>query len=104
MAIYRISGVWQNANNVITHYAMHLVAAEGTARARKVPKAEAVALVEHRDNTATTWMWNYQQSRWVVGENVEVVNGVSGKFLRSNPDNRVSDNLQHLIDYDWIAP
>lgn len=103
MATYRISGIWKNNQNVITHYAMHTVTATGTTRSRKVPKAEAVALVEHRDNSATTWMWNYTQSSWVVGENVEVVTGVNGKFLRSNPDNRVSDNLQHLINYEWIA-
>ena len=38
------------------------------------------------------------------GENVEVVNGTNGKYLRSDSNNRLTDNLGHLIDFDWIAP
>lgn len=104
MATYRISGIWKNDANVITHYAMHEVFSDSISRARKTTKAQAVALLEQRGNTATTWVWSYQYSHWVIGETVEVVNGINGKYLRSYPDNRVSDNLQHLIDFDWIAP
>ncbi|MCX2764331.1 hypothetical protein [Aquimarina muelleri] len=28
----------------------------------------------------------------------------SVKYLRSNPDDKRTDNLEHLIDFDWIAP
>ena len=48
--------------------------------------------------------WNYSIANWKIGEKVEVVNGSNGKYLRTNPDNKVTDNLQHLIDFDWIAP
>jgi hypothetical protein len=34
---------------------------------------------------------------------VEVIKGSTGKYLRSNPDNSLTDNLEHLIDYDWIS-
>lgn len=104
MAIFRISGVWKDENNIITNYAFHTVVEGSVYRATKISKAKAVALLETRGNTATTWIWNYTQAKWNVGENVEVVNGINGKYLRSNPDNKITDNLGHLIDFDWIAP
>jgi hypothetical protein len=104
MALFRISGVWMNADNVITYYAFHTVSDTSTGRAVKKSKAEAIRLLEEKGNSATTWMWNYKQAKWNIGEKVEVVNGSNGKYLRSNPDDQLTDNLQHLIDYDWIAP
>lgn len=104
MALYRISGVWKDNNNVITHYAFHEISSDNTAnRAIKKTKAQAVLLLETRGNKATTWLWNYSTSNWIVGENVQVVNGASGKYLRTDPDKRITDNLSHLIDYDWLS-
>ena len=103
MALYRISGVWKNADNVITHYAFHTVNETSVSRATKKTKANAVRTLEATGNSATTWMWNYNQSGWKVGENVEVVNGSNGKYLRSDPNNKKTDNLGHLIDFDWIS-
>lgn len=104
MGKYRISGVWKDANNVITHYAFHEVGDNSTSRAMKKSKAHAIALVEAKGNDVVTWVWNYRQASWNVGENVSVVNGTNGKYLRSNPDDKLTDNLGHLIDFDWIAP
>lgn len=103
MAEYRISGVWKDSRDVITHYAFHTVGETSTTRAIKKSKAEAIRLLETFGNTAKTWVWNYTRSGWVIGESVEVVNGASGKYLRSNPDNTKTDNLAHLMDFDWIA-
>jgi hypothetical protein len=102
MATYRISGVWKDGET-ITHYAFHTVTPTGATRASKKSKAQAVALVEAEGNTTTTYMWSYVKAQWNIGEKVDVVNGANGKFLRSHPDGKVSDNLGHLIDYDWIA-
>jgi hypothetical protein len=102
MTKFRISGIWKNKDNVITHYAFHPVGEASTSRADKVTKAEAIKLLEIGVNSATTWIWNYKQSNWNVGENVEVVNGTYGKYLRSNPNDKTTDNLGHLIDFDWI--
>lgn len=102
MAKYRISGVWKNSDNVITHYAFHTVEVNSTSRASKKTKSEAIGLLETRGNSATTWIWNYKQSKWNIGEDVEVVNGQNGKYLRSNPNDTTTDNLAHLIDFDWI--
>lgn len=104
MAIYRISGVWKDANNVITDYAFHTISENSTSRASKKTKAQAIVLLETPQNSATTWIWNYVNAQWVIGETVQVVNGSSGKYLRSNPDNKLTDNLGHLIDFDWITP
>jgi hypothetical protein len=93
-----------NKNNVITHYAFHTVNTDSTTRAVKKSKAEAIALLEIKGNVAYTWVWNYAKASWSEEEQVEVVNGSTGKYLRSNRDNKLTDNLQHLIDFDWIAP
>lgn len=102
--MYRISGVWKDSNNIITHYAFHSVGENSNSRAIKKSKTQAIALLETAGNSATTWVWSYTLARWTVGETVQVVNGASGKYLRSNPDNKLTDNLAHLIDFDWIAP
>lgn len=103
MATFRISGVWESTNKIITHYAIHSVGETSTSRAAKTSKAEAIRLVETKGNIVTTWVWNYNRVGWDIGENVEVVNGSDGKYLRSNPNNKKTDNLAHLIDYDWIS-
>lgn len=103
MAIYRISGVWKDSNNVITHYAFHMVYETSVSRASKTSKAKAISILETYGNSATTWNWNYRSAKWDIGENVQVVNGSNGKYLRSDPDNKLTDNLAHLIDFDWIA-
>jgi len=102
MAVFKISGVWKHSNNVITDYAFHTVSENGVSRATKKSKTQAIALIENSANSAITWMWNYKKSFWENGKNVSVVNGPDGKYLRSNPDNKLTDNLGHLIDFDWI--
>ena len=104
MAEYKISGVWKNNDNVITHYAFHTLQTGSHTRARKKTKAEAIQLLETLGNIAYTWVWNYKTAGWGIGEQVQVVNGANGKYLRSNPDNQLTDNLSHLIDFDWIVP
>lgn len=101
MPQFRISGVWK-LNNVITHYAFHTITQTGTTRASKTTKAQAIALLEISGNSATTWVWHYNQATWNAGEPVQVVNGPQGKYLRSNRDNQLTDNLGHLINFDWI--
>lgn len=104
MTKYRISGVWKDSSNVITHYAFHTVSEDSISRASKKSKATAIALLETNGNEAVTWIWNYLEANWKIGEKVQVINAANGKYLRSNPDNKLAENLGHLIDFDWIAP
>lgn len=104
MAEYKISGVWKDENNTITHYAFHRRTENGHTRAEKVSKSEAVRRLETPGNEAYVWTWNYSRSFWVTKEKVHVVDGLFEKFLRSNPDDTTTDNLAHLIDFDWIKP
>lgn len=104
MPQYKISGVWKDSNNIITHYAIHSPVQGGLTRATKYSKAQAVALLEVPGNSAITWLWSYTNAYWVDGQRVEIVDGSSGKYLRSDRDNRLTDNLGHLINFDWIAP
>ena len=103
MSLYRISGVWKNSDDIITHYAFHTVDKDSISRAEKKTKSEAIRIVEKTGNKVTTWVWNYTWAIWNIGGEVHVVNGKNGKYLRSNPDTTVTYNLGHLIDYDWIV-
>ena len=101
MAEYRISGVW--FDNEITDYAVHSYNSEGKMmRAVKMGKAKAIVLVENPNNNVKTITWNYRTAGWSEGQQVHVVSTLTGKYLRSDADNKLTDNLRHLIDYDWI--
>lgn len=102
MANYKISGVWKDLNGEITHYAFHLIGNESIGRGVKTSKAKAIEILENTSNSAITWVWKYTLSCFVDGETVTVVNGSTGKYLRSNRDNTTTDNLAHLVDYDWL--
>ena len=102
MTEYRISGVWKDSNDIITHYAFHEVTSKTVSRAQKKSKSDAIALLKKSGNIASTWLWNYKASKWEIGEKVTVIDDLKGKYLRSNPDNKLTDNLAHLIDFDWI--
>lgn len=101
MAQYEISGVWKDSKGVITHYAIHEVKADGRTRATKTSKSDAISLVGNTNNKVTTVQWNYRTATWNTGELVGVVDGA---FLRSYPDGKASDNLSHLLDFDWLRP
>jgi hypothetical protein len=99
MANFKISGVWKNTEGAITHYAIHRVDPTSIDRGRKTSKVDAVRLLSIPGHTAITWLWDYPGAYWKDGAKVEVVNG---QFLRTVHDGTVSDNLAHLIDYDWL--
>lgn len=106
MADYRISGIWTGGRGVITHYAVHerFKKSDGytISKAVKKSKADTILLVENKNNTFKTYIWKYNTARWQGGEDIHVVNSGGSKFLRSNHDNSVQDNLLHLIDYSYI--
>ena len=103
MTTFRISGIWKR-DNVITDYAVHEVTSAGTTRAVKTSKRAAITLVEKSGNDTTTWTWNYTHARWDIGENVRVATRNGEKYLRTDQDNTMRDNLSNLIDYNWIKP
>lgn len=102
MATFKISGVWKNDDGIITDYAFHTVNGNSITRATKKSKAEAIKLLQVNGNSAETCTWDYKKAGWKIGEEVNVVGSGSNKYLRSNPDNTTTDNLGHLIDFDWV--
>lgn len=99
MATLKISGVWKDDQGTITHYGVHTVSNNGTTRMTKTTKADAVRLVNDPNNETYTWLWDYTTAFWKNGAKVEVVDS---SYLRSNHDGKVSDNLAHLINYNWV--
>jgi len=106
MAIYRISGIWADNKGIITHYGIHEMKKNDNGwtitKAVKTSKADAILLVENNNNSVKSYIWKYSSAGWHSGEDIHVVNNGGSKFLRSNHDNSVQDNLLHLINYSYI--
>lgn len=103
MANFVISGTWKNENQEITHYAIHAVDDfNRISKATKMSKLDTILLLDKLDNYATTMVWNYIAAKWTFGEKIQVIDSISGKYLRTISDNKLSDNLGHLINYNWI--
>jgi hypothetical protein len=107
MAEYRISGVWKDSDNVITHYAVHLRSKKSNnngyviERAIKMTKAATVTLLQNQQNSAKTYLWNYLTAKWYAGGDIHVVNE-NPPYLRTTHDGIVKNNLLHLINYGYV--
>ncbi|MDI1256733.1 MAG: DUF3892 domain-containing protein [Flavobacterium sp.] len=101
MTEYRISGVWYE-DDVIEYYAIHEGTLAELSRATKTSKAEAIKIVANPKNNVRTIKWNYVTAKWVKGEEVNVTTGAN-RYLHTVPNSTVTDNLSHLIDYDWLS-
>ena len=103
MATYRISGVWfsETPKRHISSVNLHSQYTDGVGRGSKATKDYVVNLI-NTGNTVTTMQWNYATARWKFGAVVEVitVNGVN--YLRTVRDATVSDNLENMINMDWL--
>lgn len=106
MADYVISGVWKDNNDVITHYAVHRKTGFNgnyIEKPQKYTKGQAIALVSNPQNNVYTVIWNYSTALWSSGALIQVVGSGSNSYLRTNADNTVRDNLDNLINYNWIT-
>ncbi|OCB75543.1 hypothetical protein B0A79_23815 [Flavobacterium piscis] len=105
MANYAISGVWKNDKNVITHYAIHQFSYKDNTigLAAKTTKSNAVSLLDNSQNSAITILWNYNTEGWKRGATITVVGSNPNKYLRSNQDGTVVDNLSNLINYGSVT-
>ncbi|WP_294217992.1 DUF3892 domain-containing protein [uncultured Chryseobacterium sp.] len=106
MAHYAISGVWKDTNGTITDYAIHNTNVEKNAvdnPAKKYSKTEAIKLLYNSQNSAQTLLWNYKSKAWTWGTSIIVVNTGTNKYLRTIQDEIVRDNLDHLINYTFVA-
>lgn len=103
MAHYAISGVWKDTTGVITDYAIHLVTKHETPgmvminKAQKYSKAKAIELVA--SNIIHTAVWNYTKQLWTLGAEVKSVGTFPNKYLRTEKDATVRDNLDNLLNY-----
>lgn len=103
MAKYAISGVWKANNGTITHYAFHTVTDNNLSKATKKAKDDAITLLDTNGNSAQTVIWNYNSEAWNWGTEVNVVGNAPNRYLRTNHDSVLRDNLAHLINYGYIA-
>jgi Protein of unknown function (DUF3892) len=103
MAEYRISGVWKEEDGDITDYAFHAFNPQ-TGRfslPTKKSKAEAIALLD-AGHSAKTIVWNYTYATWYKGEDVYVAGSGANRYLKSKPDDKISDNLGHLPRWNGV--
>lgn len=107
MAEYRISGIWKDSENVITHYAVHLRTRNANndgyviGHAVKMTKADAVRLLQNSQNSAKTYLWNYTTANWCAGGDIYIVNE-NPPYLRTTHDGILKNNLLHLINYGFV--
>lgn len=97
-----ISGLWMDENDNISAYAFHEVKGDIIERAYRVPKEEAFEILEKEGNIAFTFIWNYDQCDWIYGVQVKVLTTAGEKYLQCEPENYLTRNLTHLLNYDWI--
>lgn len=103
MAYYAISGVWKDENDVITDYAIHTWVGYHIGLGKKYSKAQAIALLSNTQNSATTIVWNYNTALWSAGASVHVDGFGANRYLRTQADSIVGNNLDNLINYGWIT-
>lgn len=102
MAEYGISGIWKNSDDEVTHFAVHEIKLKKALNPEKISKVDTIDLLENKENLAYTLVWNYKNAMWKVEQEVSVIIGENEKYLRSDPDDKITNNLSHLINYDWI--
>ncbi len=105
MADYAITGFLKNSDQVITHYILHTLTTEIVIlkhAGEKRTMAEVLKLVENPANNVVTMSWDYKEGEWQIGEQVDIVKKGNEKYLRTHPDNRLTNNLGHLIDFGLL--
>ncbi len=102
MASYFVTGVWKDANKVITEIFLHSVNSNGSfGKGQKTTVADGVRLIES-GSSLKTMRWDYKIPGWVVCEPILVIHQ-NGKFLRTKADAKVEDNLDNMISMTSIA-
>lgn len=103
MAKYYVTGVWKDANHVITHIQVNAPGTSGVLRPyAKWSVAQGVQFLSTSGNELSSATWNYTSANWKEGEKIIVVKQIL-KYLRTAPDNTVSDNLDNLIPMDQLV-
>ena len=98
---YFISGVWVSMGKV-AYYAVHEFLNPGVGSAKRFSKAEAIFLVEKPEIKVYVWGWDYKSSRFLVGKQIQVIGGYSGKYLATIPQDDKTKDLKHLINLSWF--
>lgn len=96
MATYYISGVWFTENNTITHVNLHPSSNNNLGKGTKTVESTVISLIENK-HVVRTVTWNYTTAKWREGADVKVVELNGKKYLRSQKDSTVRDNLDNLI-------
>ena len=107
-ADYLISGVYfatrMNGAKYISHVQLHTQSDKGITDGIKIGKDEVIKSLKS-GKTVRTILWNYSQGKFMLGADVGYVveEGTRGmEYLRTHRDKTVNDNLDNLIDMEWI--
>ncbi|WP_338762027.1 DUF3892 domain-containing protein [Bernardetia sp. ABR2-2B] len=94
---YRVSGIYRNQIGTITDYQVHKIE-NGRETIQKVNKGTLIFNIGMSTEVAKTYQWDYANGDWIDGEEIEIIKG-DNDYLRTNPNNKKTDNLGNLIDY-----
>lgn len=64
---------------------------------KECTKQQMVTFIKEHPNVTKT---KYKRAgNWVIGEDVRVVNGQNGSYLRTDANGKAADNLSGIIEY-----
>ena len=103
MANFYVSGVYKNADGIITHLVVHAEITEDPAnntfwfgKGVKMTEKEVIAL-RNAGNVLQVILWNFSDQLWNAKAEINVIGADYNAYLRSTPDKSLADNLDNLL-------
>ncbi|HWB27613.1 MAG TPA: DUF3892 domain-containing protein [Chitinophagaceae bacterium] len=102
MARLYVTGVWKNAQGVITHVMTNTPVTSGVLRPNsKLSVQQAVQFISVTGNEMFTAEWNYHSGTWKQGQKIVIVHE-HHNYIRTTADNTVNDNLDNLLPMEQL--
>lgn len=103
-ADYLISGVYfgtRNGSKYVSHVQLHLDTDNGVEAGAKTIEAEVIKKLK-AGYTVKTMLWNYSTGNFSQGAAVSYQKVGNYEYLRTHKDGTVTDNLDNMLNMDWI--
>lgn len=96
---YFISGIWTDSEGNPTDYCIHQYSDLGVSRMKKISKERLIGLLTRFGIYAYVFIWDYNKGRFVQGQQVDLVQGISINTVPPIDDHK---GLKHLIRLNWF--
>src|SRR5664279_194905 len=103
-ADYLISGVWfinSDSAKRVSHVQIHPDSENGLGNGERKTEAEVIKLLK-AGYTIKTIVWNYEKGTFNQGADVGFEKVGQNEYLRTHKDRTVTNNLDNMINMDWL--